>query len=495
MYRMAECDRPSFNTLTFLTKVKPHLIVKDDVYVDTFNRQMIVELYGSDIVKEYEGTTRSFYSLEGHYSNLWKYDLPIIAEPSDLILDEAIELTKKAFTFPTPIFPIAWDALNTVPYIPSSGAGYGYVGKKSEPLNLERAIRLAVAHLNAFKEEEQGLSPKGQFRYTPDLAWIRTSLDSMTDPKIRHIWGTAFHNTLIEGMFAAPLIKVFNSGDYPIVTGTSIYRRIPQIIHEVLGSTDASFVAVGLDYSSFDATVQPWFINVAFDILRSNFVFTDEMHEYGFKYSRKYFIDRPVVMPDSRMWLKRTGIPSGSYFTQIIGSIINYLLIMYIQLSVYRKTFKTFVLGDDSIFGVPSEEGFPDIEQMLQVTKRLGLTIHPHKAVVSTRPAEIAFLGHQVSGTKILREISELLKLLIFTEYPITGPDLSLTRLKGLVMDSALNNTELVRLYEYARKCAKELGFTEAEQFPAEYVNWLQSVVQLSELATDIDLEKIWLIT
>ncbi len=168
---------------------------------------------------------------------------------------------------------------------------------------------------------------------------------------------------------------------------------------------------------------------------------------------------------------------------------------MYIQLSIFGQPFKTFVLGDDSIFGVPTEYGYPDIVRMSEVAKRIGLVIHPHKAIVSVRPSEITFLGHQTVGTKILRQITELLKLLIFTEFPISGPALSLTRLKGLVMDSALNNPELVRLYEYAKIRARELGIEEASQFPSKYANWIQSVVQLQDLATDIDLEKIWLIT
>ncbi len=97
------------------------------------------------------------------------------------------------------------------------------MGKKSEPVNLDRAIRLAVAHLNVFREEELGLAQRGSFRYTPDLTWTRTSLGSIDDPKIRHIWGTAFHNILNEGMYTAPLITEYNRGLYPIVTGSSIY--------------------------------------------------------------------------------------------------------------------------------------------------------------------------------------------------------------------------------------------------------------------------------
>ncbi len=54
-----EKDRLTYHSLTYLTKVKPHLIKKEDVYVDQFNRQMFIELFGLDLVRSFEGMTRS----------------------------------------------------------------------------------------------------------------------------------------------------------------------------------------------------------------------------------------------------------------------------------------------------------------------------------------------------------------------------------------------------------------------------------------------------
>ncbi len=85
-----EMDRPSFHTLTYLTTVRAHPIFKEPIYVDDFNRAMIIKLIGVDLVKEFEETTRSMYTKEGHYENLWLYDQPIMAKPDDPIIDEAI---------------------------------------------------------------------------------------------------------------------------------------------------------------------------------------------------------------------------------------------------------------------------------------------------------------------------------------------------------------------------------------------------------------------
>lgn len=182
-----EMDRPTHNSLTYLTRVKPHHITRDAITIDHFMRNMMIEYYGFDPINEFEGTTRSFYSIEGHYANLWNFDRQIIQAPEDPLFIQAIEHTRQAMRLPQPVACISWDALNTVPFIRSSGAGYGYRGKKGDTPNLERAIRLAVAHLNYYVEEQKGLRPKGEFRYTPDLAWTRTSLGTLQDPKIRHV--------------------------------------------------------------------------------------------------------------------------------------------------------------------------------------------------------------------------------------------------------------------------------------------------------------------
>lgn len=275
----------------------------------------------------------------------------------------------------------------------------------------------------------------------------------------------------------------------------NIYKRLPAIIHKCLGTSDDPFISVGLDYSKFDSSLQPFIIEAAFSIIEDNINISEDMQQWALHYSRHYFLHRPVVMPDGRMWLTHMGLPSGSYFRQLVGSIANHFSISYLQLKTYGRTFPTYVLGDDSLFGIPYSMGYPDIAQMSNIAKTLGLTIHPEKANVATRADEVIFLGHSARQLKVRRDALEVFKLLIFTEQPVPGPHVSLARLNGLLMDTALNTPALTEFYRYVTVRARELGYTISKHFQPEDINWAEGVLGLRHAPSQLDPTTIWLIT
>lgn len=333
------------------------------------------------------------------------------------------------------------------------------------------------------------------FLYTPDLAWTRTQLGTIADPKIRNVWGKAFHNIILEGITASPLIKEYMTGNYPITIGINIYKRLPTIMAEVIGTADFPNYGVGIDYSKFDSSIQPWLINMAFTILQENIDFIEEEQILSFAYSKEYFINTPIVMPDGRMWEKKLGIPSGSYFTQLIGSIVNHISITFLQILHYRRTFKTYVLGDDSLFGVPYELGPPSKTYITQTLAQLGLIVHPEKLHIAININELEFLGHTSKGNKISRDLIDLLKLALFTEHPVPGPAQSVTRIKGLLLDSALNSPLLIDLYHYSLIKLRELGITESTAFTKEDSAWIRGVIGSELNPKSLDLRTIFYIT
>lgn len=475
--RRCEMDRPTRNTLVYLTRVKPHYLQNAGVLKDPFVETCLNELIGPEAVSDFDGYSRAFYSLEGHYWNLWKYDQPHIPMPDDPDLQLAIDHVSQLYRLDEPVTTIRWDQLDKVPFIPTSSAGWGYIGKKGAPGNHAEAIRRAVSSLYWWLEGPR--SHRGPFRYHPDLAWTRTQLSTLDNPKIRHVWGKAFENIIIEGLTAAPLIEAYSARCEPMVIGLHLYRRLPMLIQQVLnpGPSDDFRIGIGLDIKSFDASIPVWLINVAFSILRQNLAFTGPMEEAAFEYTRHFFINTPVVMPDGRMWLKKTGIPSGSYFTSLIDSVANSILMAYLQLKVYGQVFPTYVLGDDSLFGIPQSLGWPDLDLFAAWLSTLNITLSTQKCVVTQRPEDLHFLGHCARHSRVDRDTAELIRLALYPEYPVQGPAMSVARLTGLLVDSALNSWPILHLYRYMHSKYRAEFESEDPPFTTTDKDWLTAIV------------------
>lgn len=488
MYKMIHSiDRPTNNTLVYLTQVGPHRIKKEPQLRDPYVEAALIDLLGDLSLTEFKDYTRSYYTLEGHYGNLWFYDRPFRPRINDICYEIAKQVTAEAFRLPHRVSSISWDSLATVPYIRGSGAGYGYVGKKGDGTNHAIAIGRAVGHLRSWQERQPA------WRYTPDLAWTRTQLGTFERPKIRNVWGKAFHNIILEGMNAYPLINAYQYWEHsPMVVGIHLYKQLPVVIHNILQDGDDPQIGIGIDFKSFDSTPQPWMIHDAFNILAQNINFVDPEGLLAWRYAEEFFIDTPVIMPDGRMWLKKLGVPSGSYFTQLIDSVINHIVITYIQLKIWKRPFSLKVLGDDSAFGLPIEFGWPDLNLIAHHANTLDFIVHPDKVVVATRPDEMEFLGHVARGTRVDRDTAKMLRLALYPEYPVPSPDLSVARMKGLLVDSGLNNWPIINLINYMTiKYHTEGG----SQFSHDDRNWLQGVVRLDVIPSEIDIVKAWTLT
>lgn len=86
-------------------------------------------------------------------------------------------------------------------------------------------------------------------------------------------------------------------------------------------------------------------IELAFAILESKIDFRTVYKEDGdfilgekkanrmynvFDFVRNYFINTKMMLPNSDIYQKADGIPSGSTFTSIIGSIVNMIVIDFL---------------------------------------------------------------------------------------------------------------------------------------------------------------------
>lgn len=262
--------------------------------------------------------------------------------------------------------------------------------------------------------------------FTEDLAWAQSIVagerkphpcfafariqHGEAGPKQRLVWGFPQSTTLIEATLARPLINLFLRIRTPMVIG---YRRFE--IAAIAGSIKLKKYQYGLDFSAFDSTVCPTLIGIAFDILGTWFTPSDDV-ESRLRLCEKLFINTQILMPDGNIYAKKRGIPSGSYFTQLVGSIVNYLALQYGIIKLTGKAIgrdSVMVLGDDSLFGTGSRL---DLDELESILARLGLKLNTSKTHVAKRGQPIHFLGHTWVHGVVDRPLIEVAKRLVYPE-------------------------------------------------------------------------------
>lgn len=258
-----------------------------------------------------------------------------------------------------------------------------------KPLNDSQVIEHAI-HLNksagmptmgkkqddlpyAFDRSYQIL--KGEKWPNPCVAYARTGFDDTT----RLIWGYPFEMTILEGRFAQPLIQKFIQRSSPMAYGLYKFELGTLIQHRVVNQG----IPHCLDYSKFDSTIPKELIVIAFKILSSWFT-AEDMQEWGWDKVVQYFINTPIVMPDGHIYKGKVhGVPSGSYFTNLVDSVVNSLLLFAglkeLGIDLYWRNL--FVMGDDSIF--PLHKVLP-LEELQKVLTQYNIRLNIDKSIVGT---------------------------------------------------------------------------------------------------------------
>lgn len=400
----------------------------------------VMKMYASKSdMQEIDGWARSFYTLEGHLESIMQYQKPLLPEPTDKFWNTAKSdvLNEMRSSIP-PVSTLKFETqLDDVRYESSSAAGYGYQGKKGENENLKRAKRIANALVRTYAEQRQAIGIE-QARInlaedsTPDIAFTRTQLAKLPSIKVRNVYGEAFHYILIEGLSAYPILNVLKSLDTFYLTGKDPKDYVPKYLVEQDDSTGWFIV---MDWKSFDATVQLWEIDHAFNCIEAILTFPSELSQLAFEVSRECFKVRKLAAPDGKLWMRTGGIPSGSYYTNIVGSIINYTRIKYLCSRINYTIKSCKVQGDDSVTKI-REEQRPDILAMADIAQPLGWILSGDKCTVTKRSDQVTFLGRTHLQLFNIRERLKVLRLMCFPEYEVDDPKISSARVRMIAQDA-----------------------------------------------------------
>lgn len=383
-------------------------------YVDNF-WAWALGFKASELSKQ--GYGRSHISAAKLVERMNGYANPGSWTPDPKVLARAISHARMAFRIPK----IRRHRVHQVPFKSGSAAGLGYRGKKGEHGN----------HLIACDRARKVISSRHSCK-VPCMMATRGHFGTPDDPKTRLVWAYPFEMTLIEGMYAEPLIRAYlQHQSSPMTVGRSSLK-IAADMHECMQRG----TPYGLDFSKFDSSIRAELIYAAFDILFEQFEEVAPVHR---KIIVDYFINTPLALPDGVIVRKRKGVPSGSYFTQMIDSVVNYIAVWYMVLrqNPASRPLNLQVLGDDSMFAV---RGKLDKHAAVNAASELGLTLNMEKTFWGhdSSSGHLTYLGHHVKGGILTRPLEETIERLLFVETnKKTTPSESAERGLGHYIDSA----------------------------------------------------------
>lgn len=189
----------------------------------------------------------------------------------------------------------------------------------------------------------------------------RCIFDDDEEPKSRIVLMPEFPPSLIGNAIAQP------------ITESMLHIQNTELVENWMGHSMADgrwqrlrdYLGVGkkiieLDWSTFDVHVHEKFIVTAFGMLRSCYPPSKSIDKI-FLYLMSGFIFKNVAIPGRFVYRIRKGVPSGSPFTALVDTIVNWLALRLCirKCSVFQginpRSFELAVCGDDTLIKLPDD--------------------------------------------------------------------------------------------------------------------------------------------
>lgn len=351
---------------------------------------------------------RSVYEVDQLFSSLAKYAPGRVKDPK-LSPDTArgVQLARACFSRPSEgetltILPFTAETVALVTSNPSGSPGLTAFGStKAE--SMTRALERGIQTLSGEKAPE------------PCIGFSRTQFENKT----RLVWGFPYSMTVIEGLLAYPLLEKFKGGNTPMAFAMTTMHLGTKLVT----ASYHSEWSYSIDMSAFDASISSYLINQAFDILQTWFNLDDVEPRSGllvrevFEVVRRYFITAPIVMPDGNIYKgRRHGVPSGSFFTQMIDSIVNVIIAGTIssRFSMNVDKSEVFVLGDDLLMWSNRDVSLDVISRY--ATEVFGVQFNAAKSKKMRYTEPVQYLGRVWTNGLPDLDVSEILKRMVYPE-------------------------------------------------------------------------------
>lgn len=171
---------------------------------------------------------------------------------------------------------------------------------------------------------------------------------------------------------------------------------------------------LSIDYSGYDQSVSSWLIMEAFDIIRELFREDENFDESLFKAVTFSFCNKEFIDGDGNLRKSVKGIPSGSMFTQIIGTLVNRLMILtYCESQDIQDIWMT-IMGDDNIMYTRTPIDREHLESYLNAN--FGVKVNGSKSSSGLSQEDPEFLSRKWSFDGGYRPKSTLILKMAYPE-------------------------------------------------------------------------------
>jgi hypothetical protein len=230
----------------------------------------------------------------------------------------------------------------------------------------------------------------------------------------RIVWMLAFEWHIVEASFYYPLYDVVKAVQNVYPVGVISERRY--LMRKYCGELKYN-TKFSIDYSGFDASLNPQMIGIAFSILTDMLRLTDEEKKV-WERVQTYFATCPFLAPDGMVYKgRRGGVPSGSMFTQLVDSICNAVAIEYAMICEDVRDYRYLVYGDDSWTILNIGEAPQDfLKKIERHVGSLGLKMNVDKTAYAKPSEAIVFCGHY--DIKRGRPLQDAIDKLCYPERP-----------------------------------------------------------------------------
>lgn len=355
-----------------------------------------------------------------------------------------------------------------MPKTTSPGLPYIQQGVRSK----EEAYERDKVHIQRMHQDTR----KGKkVRYPDCAAFARNIVTKKEKNKVRLVWAYPISQVLLEAKYAHPLIQAIidQKIGLPLAYGAETRKGGMKWLNLELNRLKTKYTNIKfccIDYSSFDQTIPPWLIRIAFDILEECFHFdkfedtngvrkTDvKSTDFEWRQIKNYFINTPIRMENGDRYVKTGGVPSGSCFTNLIDSVVNMIVMRYALESTTGRAPKFMVvLGDDSVSAVVGTVNMDDISKCAR--DKFGIEVNTEKSFWTNNLQNVQFLGYYNNYGYPIRQADDLLATMLLPDSCVDESlSLTMARFLGITQASCGMNIWLIFLTEFLEREIKLRG-------------------------------------